>query len=49
MKPFEEYIRNIRSELDDLESDIQDLWDEYIKVSNERDELEEKLKEFSDE
>ena len=46
MKPLEERIRNIRSELDDLESDIQDLWDEYIKVSNERDELEEKLREL---
>lgn len=49
MKPFEDRIRNIRSELDDLESDIQDLWDEYIKVSEERDELEEKLRELGDE
>ena len=49
MKPFEDRIHNIRSELDDLESDIQDLWDEYVKVLEERDELEDKLREFSNE
>lgn len=49
MKLFEDRIHEIRSELDDLESDIQDLWDEYIKVLEERDELEDKLRELSSE
>lgn len=45
MKDLEDRIKSIRSELDDLESDMQDLWDDYIKASEERDELEEKLAE----
>lgn len=45
MKNIEDRLKEIRSELDDLESDVQDLWDEYIRASEERDELEEKLAE----
>lgn len=46
MKPIEDRLKDIRSELDNLESDVRDLWDEYISVSEERDELEEKVREL---
>lgn len=48
MKNIEDRLKEIRSELDDLESDVQDLWDAYIEASEERDGLEEKLAEVAE-
>lgn len=46
MRTIEEILKSLRDQIDDLESEVQDLWDDYIKVSEERDELEEKLREL---
>lgn len=46
MRQIEEMLKSLRDQIDDLESEVQDLWDDYIKVSEERDELEEKIREL---
>lgn len=46
MRQIEELLKSLQDQIDDLESEVQDLWDSYIKVSKERDELEEKLREM---
>lgn len=44
MRKIEELIEEIQDSIEYLEFEIQDLWDDYIKVSKERDELEEKIR-----
>nr|DAF84840.1 MAG TPA: SNARE Vesicle transport v-SNARE protein N-terminus [Siphoviridae sp. ct1SN28] len=44
MRKIEELIEEIQDSIEYLEFEIQDLWDDYIKVSRERDELEEKIR-----